>query len=461
MSRGRIAVAAASALALAGCATSLGDQLGTRVQGAGSQVTLAWVPEHAWDVPLGQRGATLYAEYPTATQSRVSERLASGRGGASRTIRFALPDTLRAVPTGPVCLVLQLEGTGTLLPVRRGAAGRDPARMRFASWEAGLADRTQRRVAQQQAAALASQVDDGRQQLAEGRARADRQRAALVRAGVPTPEACTAVRVATLPAQAPYDVLPAAQHDDTARRVCVHRVRHWVDRFEARGRRDARQALALAVDRLSTVPVAMAPVMAGFLRQPAPPGDAAFDQRRREAADFQRDWTRWRGQTGPDYQPHVGAPDDPLQLTAYAADLHARFLRAQADPAALSFADGMRDMSPREQLGLVGGLLDAYGGCVNDVRRQLGTKLDAWTALQREGPQRERLRQEFVAGQCRADHAALAALETRLAALERDIAQARTAASARADEAARMAAVPVAAIGTGSPVDLNAAPCPP
>lgn len=450
-------IALLAALCLAGCATSLGDQLGTRVEGLGRQLVLAWVPEHAWDAQLTQRGVTLYAEYRTASQGLVSERIASGRGAGQRVIRLGLPETLRSTPTGPVCLVLQLDGQSTLLPVRRAQAGQDAVRMRHASWEAGLAERTDRRVLQQQAQSLAAQVGEGEQQLAALRAQAERQRSVLARGGAATADACASLRAAGLPTQTPYDVLPLAQHDDTARRVCVHRVRNGTDRLEsARARHSHEVAVVMAIDRRRE-PQVMPTVVEGFLRQSAPATDAAMTSRRDEGAQFARDWQRWRPHTGKDYLPHAGAPEDRLELTAAAADLNARFLLQQLAGSTVSFADGTRGMTPRDQLALVGGMLDAYGGCVADVRKQLATKLEAWATLQRDGPQRERLRNEFVVNQCRADHQALKALDDRIAALEADIARARSEAASRSDAAARVTVATPAS--PTAPIDLNSATC--
>ena len=113
--------AAVLASALAAAAQDR-DTLWTRATAEGRVISLSWDRAHPWDAILTSGGAQLFARYVVEGGKEVTEPLgnATVRPGDTRTVRFPLPDTLRANPTGPVCLLFQLPDR-RVLPIRRAA----------------------------------------------------------------------------------------------------------------------------------------------------------------------------------------------------------------------------------------------------------------------------------------------------------------------------------------------------
>lgn len=444
---GRRVAGATVALLAAGCATQgLGDRVGTTVTGGEREVVLTWVPEHGWDANLGSRGAQLFAEYRTAASGLVREPLATARAQGNRTIRFPLPEALRAPPTGAVCLFIQPVGMQMLLPVRKaGMAGTDSARFRHASWEATAAAKVASAVTDRQAQAL-------RQRLTAYDAEVQRRENALATRGWAQPAACESIKTTTTDTRTPYDVLPPEQHDQAARRVCVHRfavARMLVDDSQAALARQPTEAVVEMAQLRMTHLAHATPLLADrLLKESATwPADlaGASQKRQREAREFLADWQRWRDQVGERYVPHVGKQNDYLSLNAHARELQAKLLKRDRDGVRVD--ESMAALSPRDRLGLAGASLDAYFGCTEDVRKQLATKHDAWLALSREGPQRDRMRREFFVQECRNEHGRLQSLRS-----ERDQVQAQLAALAPA-------LAPVAPAAPSGGRELNFAAC--
>ena len=103
----------------------------------------------------------------------------------------------------------------------------------------------------------------------------------------------------------PYDVVPIAQHDDVARRVCIRR--EWVSQriFELE-KSDLKTAVQQAKPNDQAIRNTLRPLFENAHMLPdvahyiiselkPPPNDPAgvFDTRQAQAREFLRDWTSW------------------------------------------------------------------------------------------------------------------------------------------------------------------------
>lgn len=218
--RGRVGAIAVAALGLTACVASVpraGDALpGVALMANGKDLALSWAPDSL--IVRGLRpGAIVEAvgEYQTANGRVTGDPVASTRmtAGASQ-LRFTLADSLRGVPTGPVCLRLRVDGR-TALPLRAAGGAGSSDGFQYAAWSQAVVDSSRRKALEQEQAALESATRVDKDALASFDAW--RRQRALTTAG--DCESLSAASAAERPASA-LDVprrLPAAQRECTWR----------------------------------------------------------------------------------------------------------------------------------------------------------------------------------------------------------------------------------------------------
>jgi hypothetical protein len=405
--RRRLARLALAVGAVGGCATlgGLGDSLGTRVVGSGTTVVLSWEAEHPLSRQLASdRRIRLRADYAVDGKP-VSEEIAAASGEADRRATLTLPTSLKGIPDGEVCLYFQPSAGVRSLPIRAASASPgDTAGFRYPSWEAWVRDNTRRQRAQRELSVLERQHQEAREQ-------AENARRTLGNKGLEKPADCL-TRAGVPPLERPFDVVAAERHDAVARKVCVGRAR----RIE--------EALGKDVVALVTRHTAGA----------YPPALRAS-----QAREFTRDWKEWlpvvlaRG-----YRPELGVGDDGLGIVPTLIPLFRTWGRGEA-------------LSDTQMTALAVGVLDAYHGCVEDGRKQLATKLEAWERTLRDKPQRDRLYREYLVQQCQREWATYEGLRRHASEIQEQCDRHRAA-------IAQLGSTPNAAVAD-RPQTLNFQPC--
>jgi hypothetical protein len=410
------------------------DTVWTKASATGAVISLSWDKQHPWDQVLTARGAELIAKYRVESGREVTESLArtAVRSPGERMLRFTLPAGVNANLRGSICLFIQLADR-RILPIRRATKqDNDTAGFRYDAWE----EQARRRV---DAGAAERRVAEARRALDVSTAELANQQAAISARGLGTNESCDGlVGPAAEIGPTPYDIVPPAQQDDVARRVCVRRV--WVGRaiyqnFIEEGTqrlapmavsRDldaAREQLKSPYARVFMIPEVAGPLLAE-LRDSMGADHPSVRAHEEQAARFLRDWMRYASTVG-QYQPQAGSPTDYLRWPSTAAE--AAFRLYGADLARLLHAEWAMVNVPAatatEKEGVVGAALSAYDGCVEDAVKQLRTKYDSWRASQASAPQRATAAREFLVRECRQDITRLAKLKAEQAALEDQLAR--------------------------------------
>lgn len=220
---GTIAVAA---LGLTACVASVpraGDALpGVALTANGKDVVLSWAPDSL--IVRGLRpGATVEAvgEYPTSNGRVTGDPVASTRmtAGANQ-LRFTLADSLRSVPTGPVCLRLRVDGR-TALPLRAAGGVGSSDGFQYAAWSQAVGDSSRRKVLEQEQAALESAARADKDALASFDAW--RHQRGLTAAGD-----CESISAASV-TERPVSALDVPQRLPAAQRECTWRFQRTLD----------------------------------------------------------------------------------------------------------------------------------------------------------------------------------------------------------------------------------------
>ena len=272
------------------------DTLETKLTADGATILLEWSKKHPWHQELQSRGATLIAEYRTASRGIVSEVVSAGarreRDDDDRALRFQLPESITSPPLGSICLYVQLP-TRRLLPIRRANDGdHDTARFRYEAWEMSAARRAT-------AAVLTANADLARRKLAANQQDVTTQQSIVSRGYGQTLDACQNVPTPALAdAGRPFDVLPQERHRDAATQVCIMRARNG--------------------EVSKTFEVVKSPALLERLFQLLPEDVRTTDQtlvlRQRQLREFRRDWDRWFPELDRFPQPFFGNPRDRLFL---------------------------------------------------------------------------------------------------------------------------------------------------
>ena len=403
-------------------------------------ISLAWDKEHPWDAVLTSGGAELVAKYLVEGRREVTEPIARAtvRPGDNRTVRFPLPETVRANPIGPVCLFVQLPDR-RVLPIRRANAKlTDTVGFRYDAWDRQMRQRTQARAVEQTLATAERALAVSAQSIAN-------QEASVASRGWTTLDACTTIAApATLAAAKPFDAVSPQEQDDVARRVCVRQV--WLanevtstyvqkrlpERFakfdRARDAEAARSILLNVFDAAFVGPggdiTALLKAIVERLGGDNPTVVARLDQLR----EFVRDWSRWEGDSE-GYRPQFGSADDYLGWPSTAYEIGLRIFGpglAKALDATWAIQD-LPQASTRDLESFLGASLDAYVGCVADGRKQLATKWSNWQAEQASAPQFAASARDFLVRECRQEVGLIEKLKTERARIEADFARAKQA----------------------------------
>lgn len=218
--RGHAGAIAVAALGLTACVASVpraGDALpGVALTANGRDVVLSWAPDSL--IVRGLRpGAVVEAvgEYPTSNGRVTGDPVASTRmtAGANQ-LRFTLADSLRGLPTGPVCLRLRVDGR-TALPLRAAGGIGSSDGFQYAAWSQTVVDSSRRKVLEQEQAALESAARADKDALASFEAW--RRQRALTAAGD-----CESVSAASA-TERPLSALEVPQRLPAAQRECTWR----------------------------------------------------------------------------------------------------------------------------------------------------------------------------------------------------------------------------------------------
>lgn len=411
----------------AGCATSLGEGVGVQVVARGNTLQLSWDERHGWQNQLSSRGAEVVAEYEVEGRGFVRESVAQGRREGERTMGFTLQTSLRNVPLKEVCLYIQLPGN-RLLPVRQAAGGRDTARFRYAAWEGMVTSDVEQR-------ALNEDVQVLSRHLAQLSEQHQRRTTALQQRGWADPNACGSQQVARTDAERqPVGVMPADQREPAARKVCVHRI-HMT-------RRALEQRIA------ATPPSKRMAVVSAFAGSAAHASEVASEMlrlgpsnavdtkvlrdRQAQARFLSDDLRRWGATVGPQFAPPLGKYDDVLMVATESREANVWFLLQILGKKEGLSSEAASVPSPRDLLGAMGAVLDAYEGCVQDGKRQLDTISAAWADLQSRAPQREQRVNEYFAQQCRIEHRQLGELVAQEANARAELARSQERLASRA-----------------------------
>ena len=399
-------------------ATALGraqdkDTLWTKVTAEGKAILLSWDKNHPWDQMLGAQGAELMATYFTGNRE-VSESLgrAAAAKGDARTLRFTLPENVRATVSGPICLFLQAPNRRAL-PVRRASAGdADTVGFRYDAWE--------RSIRQVSDVALArSRVADATRSLDTATRRVASKQASMAQRGWSDQASCQQVAApSSLLGPKPFDVIEPADQQDAARRVCVNRVvtgfivnqlyiedlpKSLADLAAAKNVERARAKISAVFSSAFAGPAEVNPrELVGAIAQRLGADNATLKARQPQIAVFDRDWMKWAA-TLKDYTPPLGTPDDDLGWVSTARESAFRLFGPDLAKK-LNASWAMEDVPAatiRDLESFLGSALDAYGGCVDDAVKQLATKYENYQALRSTAPQRAAAARDFLVRECR------------------------------------------------------------
>jgi hypothetical protein len=363
------ALIAASSVALSGCATSLGENVGVTVYGDGPNVQLLWDEKHPWASEFQNSAGRfhLYGQYLSASRP-VEQDLGAARVAGPQTLTFPLPSALRSTPESPICLFIARSRAEAAVPVRvPPQAGGDTARFQYVEWDAGVkavtraaqvtkeAQYLERTMSELQSEMSAIRADQARKQIREP---ADCQRAAAV---------------AVADQRAPVDVAEPAAIPMAAQRLCIRRAKNL--------------ELYVNLDVAATI--------AWFSGAEQ---ERKTDRTRAQIRKFQQHWAIWSSQVGRDYRPQVGAADENLPFVGVV-------IGAIRDWQAGGRTDANRATMAR-------GVLDGYEGCLEDIPKQLRTQYEAWRRAQSNTAERDRLYAEWRVSACLTD------LRTQNAAIE-------------------------------------------
>ncbi len=417
------------------------DTLWTKATAEGRVVSLAWDKQHPWDAVLTAQGAELVAKYLAESRREVTEPLARAtvRPGDSRTFRFALPDTVRINPIGPVCLFVQLPDR-RVLPIRRASPQLgDTAGFRYEAWDRQVRQRTQARTAEANLATAERALAVSAQSIAN-------QEASVASRGWTTLNACDAITAPAAGAVAkPFDAVSPQEQDDAARRTCVRQV--WLAnelttnytqqilpkrlaRLEAtRDVAEARSSLLATFDSAFVGPggTDITSLLDAIINRLGT-GNATVTARQEQLREFVRDWTRWAA-TSKEYRPQFGSADAYFGWPSTATEIAFRiFGPALANALKATWAMGdVAAPTARDLESFLGASLDAYGGCVDDGRKQLATKWDTWAKQQASAPQFAAAARDFLVRECRQEVILVDKLKAERVALQAQLARAQQA----------------------------------
>jgi hypothetical protein len=441
------------------------DTLWTKVSVEDRTISLKWDKSHPWDATL-MRGAELMAKYFVDGRREVTESLGRGaaRNGEQRTLRFTLPESVRANPVGPVCLFVQLPDRRAL-PIRRANnQNADTVGFRYAAWERQIRQAGDARAAQERVASAERAL------ATSTRAVAGKQ-ASLAERGWSGPASCDQIATpSAVLGPKPFDVVAPADQDDASRRVCVNRVANGylvnqdfisetlpklvANYAQARDSDRVRSLLSEVYSSAFAGPAGATPAsLLEAITKRLGADNATVKARATQTAQFIGDWAKWIPTLKNDYRPELGSPNDDLGWpSTAAASAFQLFGPELASQLKVEWAmEGVPAGTVRDLESFLGSALDAYSGCVDDAAKQLKTKYDNWDALRSNAPQRAASAREFLVRECRQEVGAFDAMKAEQATLQQQL--------VREQQVLTSANIPVPL--AGRPQDLNFVSCSP
>ncbi len=400
----------------------------TKVIGTGNSIVVNWDKKHPWDAILAARGAELVAEYRQQNGEIVSEIVSRASATPQdRSYRFALPDVLKGAPEGEVCLYVHPSGERALLPVRAPTSDTsDTARFRYDSWSKSVVSASAARL-------VRLRLETEKRNLAVFVEQLGSQRKLVLDRGWSTNEKCDAITTgAAQPMIKPYDVVAPAEQDAVARRVCIYR--SWKSMEyrdlilakvrEAVKKNDREKAAGLfrAIYSIGLVPLATGPLL-GELKGAAG-ADNQLAVREQQATIFDSDWMKWAA-SSKDYDPQIKDFENAIELPSAATESAFRVF-GLLDARSLGAEWLMQNASPPDRAdieGTVGSALDAYFGCLEDGKKQLGIKYRSWQDLVSSAPKQAAAEKEFLVNECHRGLSKLDQLTAEVATLRENIAR--------------------------------------
>ena len=390
------------------------DTVWTKVTAEGSTLTLGWDRNHPWAADLGGRGATLVAKYRLTSRQETLEVLTApsrSAGKDGRQLRFSLPDALRGDPAGPVCLFFQMPGR-RVLPLRRADKhDADTSGFRYEPWERAARQRSSARIAQQRVASAERSLERANKNMR------NQEQAASSR-GWQSVESCQSVPTPNFTlGERPRQVVPPAEHDGESRRLCVYRALignrlRLESAPEALGEDISPLKAARAAEKIrarlsgyfgsafqgiDTDPVTFIQDLANALGRE----NATVRARSDEMLAFVDDVGR-HGAFPPGYQPRLPNYSNTLGWPSSAGEAVFRLYgKALAHLLDLDWAVEGLDGNSRDRETVLGAVLDAYSGCVEDARKQFARNWTTWTGLRASASARAEMAKDFLVRECR------------------------------------------------------------
>lgn len=354
-----------SSCLLIGCATNPKDVTGITVSGSRDQINVNWNQGHPWAGHFQSNPGRfrLFAQYRSGDKN-VEQEIAAATLNESGGWTFKLPDALRQKADSQVCLLISERRSAQGIPVRGAVGDRDTARFRYEEWEKLVLVRTNSK----QDAQLVGQLESNLQRVSE---LLSIEKARLP-GGVRTVSDCERAVKTEFDSNSqsrPKDVVDMARLDSVSEKVCVRRARN-MRIYSGKG---------LSVD--------MAAQVSNYLKATS---DKSSDRLRNAAIKFAEHWNRWFDSAGVEYVPEVGSSQDGLPVVGVVRSEIFRWNQSKEFQS-----------SARADF-IVAGLLEAYDGCLQDVRKQLVIKRDSWERAHEYQPLRDKKYAEKKVSECAA-----------------------------------------------------------
>ena len=435
------------------------DTLGTLVTAEKSRVTFRWAKNHPWDARFQAGQFILRAEYVDYRGTTVAEAAAiqTARDPKQRTVQLQLIEELKGVPSGPVCLLVQLLTDRGPIPVRKAGTG-DSSRFRYEAWDARMSAIATKRLKSLALLPAKVRVQEALASVADVQSVIDKR-------GWKSPDVCEVLhQPQPEPLIQPYSAVEPDRQEQIARKVCVYRA--WnAQKFADSVRMDLRRELpnarhtqanaeylAKKISRMYATASVLPQVLNELLGESDAKNTVLAEARKPEAAAVLRDWKLF-SPTIANYDPHVKNSEGfllwPGEPQNAAARLYGREVLKQLN--AEWAAAALPPANERDNEAVAAAILDAYANCVEECRKNLRLEWTAWESLRASAPQRAETAHAFRVKECRTEFGKLDAAKRLLAE--------RQAALARIEEELRQ--IPDPAPLPGGAVALNGNACTP
>jgi hypothetical protein len=413
------------------------DTLWTELTAKGETISLEWASSHPWNALLTASGAQLVAVYHVDGRREIREAIARGDRvpGEDRMLQFQLPETLKNAPVGSVCLLVEAPNRRTL-PIRRASdSDRDTGGFRYKEWEQQVRSTSE-------AQEIRVRVATGERVLATSATAISQREASLAERGWDNPQACETISVPRSgPPLRPVDVIDLSEQADAARQLCVYRVRRNYSRaIKIEGilgkavagvsKAEAREYLSEPFRNAFGGPVGISPD--DLLKQATEllgTANETVKARAPQIQEFLGEWSRW-ATGGSDYQPPLAGEELGWQQSAREAALRLFGPALAKQLGAEEAMQGVARASQSDLEAVLGASLDAYAGCVDDSRKQLKLKLDAWEALRAAAPERAAATRDFFVRECRQQFLELGEVKKQASMVQESLDRDRTALAA-------------------------------